>query len=130
MIHIVDTHTMVWFLEGQDKVGPHALQVLRDQKARLVIPSIVLGEIKYLASRRRISLTLDAVIEMIEDDPRCAIYPLDSHVVQIMPVMSDIHDGIICGTALLYQDVLGETVKILTRDKNVSRVVSGIETVW
>ncbi len=130
MIYIVDTHTLVWFLEGQDKVGAQALKILRDPQQRLVIPSIVLGEIKYLASRERISLTVDTVIEVVENDPRCVIYPLDAQVVQVMPVIADIHDGIICGTALLYQDVLGETVKILTRDKKISQEVSGIETVW
>ncbi len=130
MIYIVDTHTLVWFLEGQGKVGSQALAVLRDPKQRLVIPSIVLGEIKYLASRGRISLAVDTVIEAVENDPRCVIYPLDTQVIQAMPVISDIHDGIICGTALLYQDVLRETVKILTRDKKIGKEASGIETVW
>jgi PIN domain nuclease of toxin-antitoxin system len=113
--YIIDTHTIVWFLEGQKKVGPQALKILRDPQQRLVIPSIVLGEIKYLAARGRIKVTIDKVVETIENDPRCVIYPLDFHVIQAMPVISDIHDGIICGTALLYQNVLGETVKILTR---------------
>ncbi len=127
MIYILDTHTLVWFLEGQGKLGSQALKILRDPHQRLVIPSIVLAEIKYLATRGRVKLTLDEVIETIENDPRCVIYPLDSYVIQAMPVIQDIHDGIICGTALLYRDVLGETVKILTRDEKIKNA-SGIET--
>ncbi len=129
MIYILDTHTLVWFLEGQGKLGSQALKILRDPHQRLVIPSIVLAEIKYLATRGRVKLTLDEVIETIENDPRCVIYPLDSYVIQAMPVILDIHDGIICGTALLYRDVLGETVKILTRDEKIKNA-SGIETLW
>ena len=129
MIYVVDTHTWVWFLEGQGKVGSEALKILRDPQQRLVIPSIVLGEIKYLAARGRIKLAIDEVIETLENDPRCVIYPLDSHVIQAMPVILDIHDGIICGTALLYRDVLGETVRILTKDERI-RDTAGIQTVW
>jgi len=129
MTYIVDTHTLVWFIEGRNKVGARALKVLRDNQQRIVIPAIVLAEIKYLATRGRVSLTLNEVTEIIENDPRCVIYPLDSHVVRAMPVVLDIHDGIICGTALLYQTVLGEPVKILTRDENIKNT-SGIQTLW
>ncbi len=129
MTYIVDTHTLVWFLEGQDKVGPQALKVLRDAHQRLVIPSIVLGEIKYLVARGRVKLTVNEVIETIEDDPRCVVYPLDIPVIQAMPIIHDIHDGIICGTAIMYQDILGETVRILTCDNKIRNMV-GIQTVW
>ena len=36
-----------------------------------------------------------------------------------MPVIWDIHDRIICGTALVYRDLLGEAVKILTKDEGI-----------
>jgi len=129
MTAIVDTHTLIWFLEGQGKVGAEALKILRDPSQRLVIPSIVLAEVKYLVAKGRVSVTMDEVIKAIEDDPRCVIYPLDSHVIHAMPIIADIHDGIICGTALLYRDLLGESVKILTRDGQI-RKLSKIITVW
>jgi len=44
MTAVVDTHTLIWFLEGQGKVGAEALKILRDLSQRLVIPSIVLAE--------------------------------------------------------------------------------------
>jgi len=128
MAAIVDTHTLVWFLKGQGKVDAEALKILRDTSQPLVIPSIVLAEVKYLVARGRVSVTLAEVIKAIEDDPRCVIYPLDSHVIHAMPIITDIHDGIICGTALLYRDLLGESVKILTRDGQI-RKLSKITTV-
>ena len=76
-----------------------------------------------------VSVTLDEVIKAIENDPRCVIYPLDSHVIHAMPIIADIHDGIICGTALLYRDLLGESVKILMRDGQI-RKLSNIITIW
>ena len=129
MIYIVDTHTLIWFLEGTGKVGSEAIKILRDPFQRLVIPSIVLAEAKYLVSRGRTGLTLGEIIQTIENDSRCVIYPLDSHVIQAMPVVADIHDGIICGTALVYKDILGETVKILTKDESIKQA-AGIETIW
>ncbi len=82
MTAVVDTHTLIWFLEGQGKVGAEALKILRNPSQRLVIPSIVLAEVKYLVEKGRVVVTLDEVIKAIENDPRCVIYPLDAHVRQ------------------------------------------------
>jgi PIN domain nuclease of toxin-antitoxin system len=129
VVYIVDTHTLVWFLEGSVKVGPQALKILKDSNQGLVIPSIVLAEVKYLSARGRVYLSLDEVFEAVEHDPRCVIYPLDPSVIEMMPTIFDIHDGIICGTALLYQDSLGEEAKVITNDKAI--IESGIiQTVW
>lgn len=129
MVYIVDTHTLVWFLEGSSKVGQQALKILRDDTQGLVIPCIVLAEVKYLSAKGRVYLSLDEALEAVEHDPRCVIYPLNPSVVEMMPTILDIHDGIICGTALLYQDSLGEEAKVITNDKAI--IDSGIiQTVW
>lgn len=49
MVHIIDTHALVWFLEGNEKLGRKALKVLKNSREKLVIPSIVLAEVKYLS---------------------------------------------------------------------------------
>ena len=65
----------------------------------------------------------------IQEDPRFTVYPFDEAVVTKMPTSLDIHDGIIVGTALVYQDMLGVSASVITRDEAIvsSRLV---HTVW
>ncbi len=119
----------MWFLEKSRKLGSKAREILKDDSQQLVIPSIVLAEIKYLAFKGKTKLSLNEVLEVIQDDDRCVVYPLDSNVIEIMPPALDIHDGIICGTALLYRDILQQQVCLITRDDEI--IKSGlIKTVW
>jgi len=59
MVHVIDTHALVWFLEGNEKLGRKALKVFRDSTEKLIIPSIVLAEIKYLSYKGRTRLSVN-----------------------------------------------------------------------
>ncbi len=41
--YIVDTHSLVWFLEKSPKLGKKARNALLDSDSSLIIPTIVLG---------------------------------------------------------------------------------------
>jgi len=129
MVYIVDTHALVWYLEESKNLGSEALSVLDDDQSKLVIPTIVLAEVKYLSSKQKTALSLPEVLSAIEQDERCVLFPLDSNVIDFLPTELDIHDAIICGTALVYQEVLKEEAKVITKDKDI--VTAGIvETIW
>jgi len=66
MVHIIDNHALVWFLEGNEKLGRRAFKVLKNSREKLVIPSIVLAEVKYLSLKGRTRLSLESVFEAIE----------------------------------------------------------------
>lgn len=127
MTYVVDTHAIIWFLQGTS-IGPKARAALRGTAA-LVIPTVVLAEIKYLKARGRIQPSLGEVMATIEEDPRFTIYPFDESVVRLMPTSLNIHDAIICGTALVYRDILGEDIKVVTKDSQI-RDSGLVETVW
>lgn len=129
MTFVVDTHALVWFLEGSEKLSRAARQILSSQAEHLVVPTIVLAEVKHLAARGRIRSSWREVMEAVESDPRCVVYPLDASVVELMPAGLEIHDAIICGTALLYRDVLGTDVQVVTTDGEI-RASGVVETVW
>ena len=129
MVHVIDTHALVWYLEGGDRLGAIALEVLDDATQRLIISAMVLCEAKYLSDRRRTRITFEEIINLVSDTPRCTIHPIDINVVRAMPTGLDIHDSIICGTALFYRDTLKEEAKVVTRDEAIRRW-GGIETVW
>ncbi|MBI5399351.1 PIN domain-containing protein [Candidatus Saganbacteria bacterium] len=119
MYYVLDTHILVWFFEGGEKLGKKCKEIFNNNQDLLVIPSITLAEIKHLISRKRINVDLQAVILAIESDPRCRIYPLDLTVVEKMSPNLEIHDAIICATAMVYRDILKEKVKLITRDDEI-----------
>jgi rRNA-processing protein FCF1 len=96
---------------------------------RIVVPVIVLAELKYLHQRSRISLSFSAVQTIIGADERCAVYPMNEEVVDLLPLDLDIHDAIICATALASKRATGEDTVVLTRDQAITD--SGrVATVW
>ncbi|MBI3798863.1 MAG: PIN domain-containing protein [Deltaproteobacteria bacterium] len=123
---VVDTHTLVWFLSRSPRLSRSAHTILRDPTVRLIIPAIVLAEIKYLSNRGRFAQTLDDVLRVIGTDPRCLVYPIDLGVVQQAPAALDIHDGLIVGTALTQSTAVDG---ILTCDEAIAK--SGlVPVIW
>jgi|SRR3989339_1952640 len=119
MYYVLDTHIIVWFLEGGSKLGTKSKEILKSEDTLLIIPSITLAEIKHLNLSGRININLEEVITTLESDPRCTIYPLDLSVIENLPKTLDIHDGIICATAIVYRDILQEKVCLLTKDEAI-----------
>jgi PIN domain nuclease of toxin-antitoxin system len=123
---VVDTHALAWFISRDRRLGAKARTVLRDPSVRLIIPAIVLAEIKYLAHKGRLPQTLDEVLRVIGSDPRCTIYPIDLSVISKAPLGMDIHDSLIVGTALVQRETI---TGILTRDETITS--SGlVPTLW
>jgi PIN domain nuclease of toxin-antitoxin system len=113
---VVDTHTLIWFISSDRRLGIQAHTILRDPDVRLIIPVIVLAEVKYLGNKGRFTQTLDQVLHVIKTDPRCLIYPIDLNVIYQMPADLDIHDSLIVGTALAQPFAVDG---VLTRDEMI-----------
>ena len=129
MIYVLDTHALVWHLMNSPRLGQQARQIVADASAVLVVPSITLAEARFLSMRGRIPLAWEDVVELLDEDARCEVHPLDRDVVERLPVGLNIHDAIICATALLCRETLGEDVCVITRDGQI--IASGlVETVW
>jgi PIN domain nuclease of toxin-antitoxin system len=129
MVYVVDTHALVWFFEESSELGKNALNALNSESSKIIIPTIVLAEIFYLSQQKRIESSFTDIIQAIEQDDRCIIYPLDLNVIRFLPERLNIHDGIICGTALVYKELLQEDIKLITKDKEI-RELSIVDTLW
>lgn len=128
--YIIDTHALVWFLEKSTKLGKNARNAILDLDSSIIIPSIVLAEIKFLFAKNRFSTSLEKVFSVIEDDSRCTIHPLDVDTVNMIPTTLEIHDAIITATALIFdRKSHPEDVIVITKDKEIieSRLV---KTIW
>ncbi len=120
MVHIVDSHALIWFLEGDERLGANAKAILTDPDARLVLPTIVLAEIAYLYGRKRIKTNVGKILADVASADNCIVYPLDERVVERLPEGLELHDAIVVATAIVYRDVLGEQVVIVTKDRSIT----------
>jgi PIN domain nuclease of toxin-antitoxin system len=129
MTYVIDTHPLVWFLDGSPRLSQTAGDALRDPTAQVVIPAIVLAEIKFLHGRGRIRVDLPSLLGHVTASSNLRIHPLDETVAERLPTTLNIHDGLIVATALTLRDVLSETVAVITKDAEI--VASGlVAVIW
>jgi PIN domain nuclease of toxin-antitoxin system len=120
MTYVVDTHALVWFLEGNPRLSMAARNALSDRTAQVVIPTIVLAEITFLYARRRITIDPPHVLTHMASAANCRVYPLDEPVVERLPTTLNIHDAIIVATALVFRDILSERTAVVTKDADIT----------
>ena len=132
MKYVIDTHALIWFLEGNSRLGAKAKAILSQPDAQLVIPATTLAEAVWIVERGKTSIPDPKdVISVVEADPRVVIYQLDKDVIEMtmrLSVINEMHDRQIVATALVLASK-GEVVQLLTCDKNIT--ASGfVTTVW
>lgn len=129
MVYVVDTHALIWFLEGSKRLSAAAKAALTDPSAQLVIPTLVLAETAYLYARKRIGVDVGRILSEVASADNCTVYPLDEEVATLVSGDLDIHDAIIVATALVYRKMLGESAAVITKDKMIAQ--SGlVAVVW
>ena len=107
--YVTDTHALLWHLQRSERLSAKARAIFRRAdrgRAQIVIPSIVLVEMVYLAERVRIAPALvDRVFALLFPRPQnYLLAPLDLEIVQAMRGISrtqvpDMPDRIIVATA-------------------------------
>jgi PIN domain nuclease of toxin-antitoxin system len=132
MKYVLDTHALIWFLEGNLKLGANAKAILCDPNSQLVIPATTLAEAIWIVERGKTSIPAPKdVILAVEADPRVIIYPLDQDVIEMtisLSAINEMHDRQIAATALVLASK-GEVVQLLTCDQNIT--ASGlVAIVW
>ncbi len=90
-----------------------------DKDNQFVLSAIVLAEIKHLVSIKRIKVAFEEVIDYLGESDNCIVYPVDEDVIQEMPAGLNIHDALIVAAGLVYQNILKEEVKLLTKDQDI-----------
>jgi len=127
--YVVDTHALVWLLEKNPRLSEGARNAILNPDAQIIIPTIVLTEIVFLYSKKRIAIDLSTVLSDVGSSSNCTVYPLDEEVVLKLPTNLEVHDAIIVATGLLYRDLMGHDVAIITKDETIMQA-NLIQTVW
>jgi len=130
--YMIDTHALVWFPEGNPRLGKNARLVLEDEDSKLVLPLIALAKACWIIEHGRTSIpAVSDFLAAVDADPRVNITPLDRSILDktlSMTVIEEMHDRQIIATAMLLLEE-GETVAVLTKDTDIRR--SGlVPTVW
>lgn len=132
MKYVIDTHALIWFLEGNPRLGANAKAILSHSDSQLIVPATTLAEAVWIVEKGRTSISVPQdVISAVEADPRVVIYLLDKDVIEMtmtLHAINEMHDRQIVATALVLANK-GDTVQLLTCDKNIT--ASGlVSIVW
>ena len=125
--YIVDTHALIWHLEGNSLLGTSAKAVTTNPNSELILPAIALAEAMFIVEKGRCSLTsVDDVLDDVRADSRINTFPLTSGILEesvSLTAIPEIHDRLIVATGVYLQN-LGETVEILTKDNEI--ILAGV----
>lgn len=130
--HVLDTHALIWYLEGNPKLGAAARAVMDDPVSELVLPAIALAEAIYIVDKGRTAIpTVPDLLNDVMGDTRIEILPLTWPILQQSLRANNVpemHDRLIVATALSLED-LGHTVTILTKDTEINASAL-VQVVW
>ena len=132
MSAVLDTHTVLWYLESSQELSTVARTTIEDavrDGRRIRVSAISLVETLYLVERRRLPLAALERLRVALEDPNSglSIAPVDAGVADALrniprDVVPDMPDRIIGATALY----LG--LPLITRDRRLQ--AAGIQTIW
>jgi len=120
--YVLDTHALVWHLEGNPRLGREAKRVIDDPLSNLVLPLIALAEAAYIVEHGRSAIpTVAELLREVLADVRISILPITWEVFHESlkaNALPEMHDRLIVGSALHLQS-LGDTVFLLTKDATI-----------
>jgi PIN domain nuclease of toxin-antitoxin system len=123
MKYILDTHALIWFLEGNSRLGVNAKAILTDPSSDLILPAIALAESVWIISRGKTSIpSVEGLLSILKGDNRFSIYPLDFTVIEEgvkLITINEMHDRQIVATALVVQKQIHQ-VALITCDQNIT----------
>lgn len=130
--YVLDAHTLIWYIEGNPRLGVNAGIILDDPASSLYLPIIALAEACHIVGRGRTAVpSIAALLADVDADPRIAIVSLDRAILDLsltLIAITEMHDRLIAATTL-YLASPGETATLLTRDSNIT--ISGlVPTLW
>jgi predicted nucleic acid-binding protein len=129
MIHVVDAHALIWYLERNTKLSATVEAILDDPGTNLVVPTIALAEIWHRHARGKIRTSLADARALIDSLSNAVIVAFDEPVLDALPAGLEIHDAIIVATALIIGAGGSVPVQVVTRDQQIT--ASGlVDVLW
>src|SRR5688572_29851016 len=119
---VLDTHALIWYMEGNSRLGNSAKAVMDDPTSNMVLPIIGLAEAIDTVDKCRTTISsVKILLNRIKRDNRIQIYPLTMAVLKqslSAGAVPEMHDRLIVSTALHLQSI-GNKVSLLTKDNAI-----------
>ena len=120
MDYVTDTHSLVWYFTDDARLSIKALKAFEQttEEGIMIVPSIVLAEIMFIAKKGRITLTFEETLEKIEEYENFQIAPLDTDILKRtdkIEVELEMHDKLIVATSVHYNATL------ITKDEKIAK---------
>lgn len=132
--YILDTHALVWFVEGNKRLTESAKAIIAATDSQMVLPIIALAEAAIIIERGRTTIAdVSEFLTRVYEDTRIEIHPFTIDVFErsLTPEglrIPELHDRLIVSTGLYLQDE-GDTVAIVTTDKTITDA-EVLSTIW
>ena len=129
MLYVADTHSIIWFLTDDKKIGNKAKEILDkadEGKVIIIIPTIVLAELVFICEKKKASIQFKGVIDKINKSSNYIHYNLDMKVISEILNLTQIpemHDRVIVATAKLNRAML------ITKDRKI-RDSNIVDVIW
>lgn len=121
--YILDTHALIWHLEGNGLLGAEAKRIIGEPSSELVLPVIAFAEAMFIVEKGRSAIpSVQDLLADVTSDKRIDIYPLTAGILEessSLTVIPEIHDRLIAATGVYLQN-LGEIVEVITKDKEIT----------
>ena len=131
---VIDTHALIWFVEGNKRLSEPAKTILSASDSQLVLPIIVLAEASLIIEKGRTTIKdAETFFDRIYADPRIEIIPftIDIFKKTLTPAAQEIpelHDRFIVSTGLHLKES-GYTVEIVTNDLTIT-AANVLSVIW
>ena len=120
MNYLLDTHTMIWYLEDVSKISSKVKEILKSTDAKKHFSSVSLWEIviKVSLGKLNLSILFDELVAIITNSD-VNILQIESEYLKHLSLLPYIHkdpfDRIIIATAL------ADSLTIITADDNIQK---------
>jgi len=128
-LYVTDTHSLIWYLTDSPKLSLNAskgFKEIEEDKAKLLIPAIVVAEIIYIVERGKVKADLDDLLKKIEGAKNFEVSPLGMNQLLCFKKekkIAEMHDRLIVCEALLNR------AKVITKDSEIKDSVL-VEVLW
>ncbi len=130
--HVLDAHTVVWYLEDNPRLAQGAIDILTDPNADLYLPIIALAEVCWVVEHGRTKIpTVSHLLMDVRRDARIKLVPLDEEIVRTaftLPAQLELHDRLIVASAL-HLDSPDNPSTLVTNDRDI-RDSALVRTRW
>ncbi len=127
MAYLLDTHALIWFLEGDDRLSAKAKEIISDDNSDIYLSMASLWEmaIKISLAKLNLSQSLEQVIETIEKQSILLLSVKPTHLMSLINLPFVHRDPF---DRLLISQVLTEKMEFISNEALFLQY--GIERVW